>query len=301
MSEAVVGVLIGKIGATLAKEAAAYGASLFCKEASALRAFFGEVRKAERELESMKAYLHESEKFKDTSETTGIFVKNIREISFRIEDVIDEFTYKLGDKHGGFATTMKKKIKNIKIWHRLALELRNINAELEETAKRRDRYVIPAPGMQGHARNSDHRSTSMTMCSAREEDLVGIEETAAKLKGWLVDDLEERNTKIITIWGMGGVGKTTLVDHVYKIVKLDFDAAAWVTVSKSYRVEDLLNKIAKEFGISVNSSNMDMRRVVDVIRNHLEEILRLHHWQLIIAQLSWNHLEKITLGSYSAK
>jgi disease resistance protein RPM1 len=62
---------------------------------------------------------------------------------------------------------------------------------------------------------------------------VGTEGNAAKLKGWLVDDLEEGNTKITAIWGMGGVGKTTLVDHVYKILKLDFDFAAWVTVSKS--------------------------------------------------------------------
>ncbi|CAN6362547.1 unnamed protein product [Urochloa humidicola] len=69
---------------------------------------------------------------------------------------------------------------------------------------------------------------------------------------------------------MGGVGKTTLVDHVYKIVKLDFDAAAWVTVSKSYQVEELLRKISIEFGISIDSRNMDMRRAVDAIHNHLE-------------------------------
>jgi disease resistance protein RPM1 len=38
---------------------------------------------------------------------------------------------------------------------------------------------------------------------------------------------------------MGGVGKTTLVERVYKIVKEDFDTTAWVTVSKTYQVEDL--------------------------------------------------------------
>jgi disease resistance protein RPM1 len=72
------------------------------------------------------------------------------------------------------------------------------------------------------------------LCFAREDDVVGIEDNATKLKQWLVGDLKEKNHKITIVWGMGGVGKTTLVDHVYKIVKLDFDAAAWVTVSKSY-------------------------------------------------------------------
>jgi len=179
--------------------------------------------------------------------------------------------YKLEvNKHGGFAAKTKKKIKHVKVWRRLAHQLCDINADLEDTAKTRDRYVIP--GMQRYAGSSDYhfRSTNQISCFAREEDLVGIEGNATKLKGWLVDDLEERKTKITTVWGMGGVGKTTLVGLVYRIVKLDFDAAAWVSVSKTYQVEDLLKKIAIEFGISVDPSNMDMRSLVDIIRKHIE-------------------------------
>ncbi|CAN6374565.1 unnamed protein product [Urochloa humidicola] len=219
----------------------------------------------------MKAYLRESEKFRDADETTGNFVENIRKLSFRIEDVVDEFMYKLeADKHGGFAAKMKKRIKHVKVWRRLAFQLREINTELEDTTKRRERYAIP--GIERRDGSSDHhaRSTNQASYFAREEDLVGIEGNTAKLKEWLVNDLGERNSKITTVWGMGGVGKTTLVDHVYKIVKLDFDAAAWVTVSKSYQVDDLLKKIATQFGISIASSNMDMRILVGVIRDHLE-------------------------------
>ncbi|XP_066342629.1 disease resistance protein RPM1-like [Miscanthus floridulus] len=271
MAEAVVGVLIGKLGAALAKEAATYGASLLCKEASALKGLFDEIRKAEKEFESMKAYLRQAEKFKDTDETTGIFTKNIRELSFQIEDVVDEFMYKLeDDKHGGFAAKMKKRIKHVKVWHRLAHKLRDINVELEEAAKRRARYVLP--GMQGHAGKGDHhaRATNQNLCFAREDDVVGIEDNATKLKQWLVGDLKEKNYKIATVWGMGGVGKTTLVDHVYKIVKPDFDVAAWVTVSQSYQVEDLLKRIAREFGIITDAINMEIRSLVEIIRKHLE-------------------------------
>jgi len=71
MAEAVVGVLIGKLGAALAKETAPYGASLLCREASSLKGLFREIRKAERELESMKAYLRESETFNYIDETTA--------------------------------------------------------------------------------------------------------------------------------------------------------------------------------------------------------------------------------------
>jgi len=72
------------------------------------------------------------------------------------------------------------------------------------------------------------------------------------------------------VWGMGGVGKTTLVDHVYKIVKPDFDVAAWVTVSQSYQVEDLLKRIAREFSIVTDATNMEIRGLVEIIRKYLE-------------------------------
>ncbi|WVZ53738.1 hypothetical protein U9M48_004640 [Paspalum notatum var. saurae] len=263
MAEAVVGLLIGKLGAALAKETVTYGASLLCNEVSALKGLFGEIRRAEEELKSMKAYLRDSEKVKDTNETTSIFIDKIRELSFRIEDIVDEFMYKLeDDKHGRLAAKMMKRIKHVKVWHRLALQLHDINTELEDAAKRKVRY----------AGSSDHHAipTNPTVCPARDEDLVGIEDNAAMIKGWLLDDLKETNHKIIAVWGMGGVGKTTLVDHVYKAVKMDFDASAWITVSKSYQAEDLLKKIARELSMSIGSSDMDVRRLIEVIRKHLE-------------------------------
>ena len=46
MVEAVVGLLIGKLGAALAYEGASFGASMLFKEASALKGLFGEIREA---------------------------------------------------------------------------------------------------------------------------------------------------------------------------------------------------------------------------------------------------------------
>ena len=83
-------------------------------------------------------------------------------------------------------------------------------------------------------------------------------------------DLEQRSSKVTTVLGMPGVGKTTLVAHVYSTVKVDFDAAAWVTVSESYRIEDLLKKIAVEFGIGDDAASIEMRGVAESIHNYLQ-------------------------------
>ncbi|GJN28037.1 hypothetical protein PR202_gb16132 [Eleusine coracana subsp. coracana] len=269
MAEAIVGLLISKIGVALGNKAATYAMSQISNEASDLRSLFGEIHKPKEELESIKAYLRDIEKYKDISETTHIFIKNIRHLAFRIEDVIDEFTYKLeDDKYVGFASKTRKRVRNVHIWKRLALELRHINAEIEDATRRRDRYA-----MVGSWRNNDlihqNRSANRIIYIPRKEDLVGIEDIVDKIKRWLVSDLDGRNTKTITVWGMGGVGKTTLVDYVYNIVNVNFDAAAWITVSKNHQVEDLLNKICKELAISVDT-NMEMRNLVTFSRNHLE-------------------------------
>lgn len=264
MAEAIVGLLIGKLGAALANKAATSGALLLCNEASALKGLFGEIRDAKDELESMQAYLKGAERFKDTDETIGLFVERIRGFAFEIEDVVDEFTYKLEDKHGMFAAKMKKRIKNIKTWRRLAHKLKDINCRLQAAIQRKEHYAMPEIG------RIDGGSAHQVLNFTRDEDLVGIAEHKQQLIQWLTGDMQEERSKVTTVWGMPGVGKTTLVAHVYKTVKVSFNAAAWITVSESYHVEDLLKKITKEFGIPVDVSNMEIRSLADIIYEYLQ-------------------------------
>nr|UBY07602.1 NBS-LRR disease resistance protein [Dasypyrum villosum] len=270
MAEAVVGQLVVTLGGALAKEAATYGGALLCKEAAALRGLFDKIRQSKVELESMQAYLQEAERFKDIDKTTAIFVGEIRGLAFRIEDVVDEFTYKLEDsKHGGFAGKMKKRLKHIKTWRRLAAKLQEIEAQLRDANRRKKDYAVTGRSASVARLTNQGQALFFT----RDEDLVGIEENKETLMRWLVDGgdgLKQSSSKVTMVWGMPGVGKTTLVDHVYNTVKEDFDAAAWVTVSESYRIEDLLRKLAAQFSIAVDVANIEMRGLAKSIHNHLQ-------------------------------
>nr|BAJ94404.1 predicted protein [Hordeum vulgare subsp. vulgare] len=270
MAEAVVGQLVLTLGGALANEAATYGGALLCKEAAALRGLFGKIRQSKVELESMQAYLQEAERFKDIDKTTAIFVGQIRGLAFQIEDVVDEFTYKLEDcKHGGFAGKMKKRLKHIKTWRRLAAKLQEIEAQLQDANRRKRDYAIT--GRSASAARSTREGQALHF--TRDEDLVGIKEHKERLIRWLTsggDGLEQSSSNVTVVWGMPGVGKTTLVDHVYNTVKENFDVAAWVTVSESYRIEDLLKKIVAQFGITVNVANNEMRGLSKYIHNYLQ-------------------------------
>ncbi|VAH12244.1 unnamed protein product [Triticum turgidum subsp. durum] len=273
MAEAVVGQLVVTLGGALAKEAAIFGGALLGKEAAALRGLFGKIRDSKVELESMQAYLQEAEQFKDTDKTTAIFVGQVRGLAFQIEDVVDEFTYKLEDcRHGGFAGKMKKRLKHIKTWRRLAAKLQEIKAQLQDANRRKKDYAVT--GRFASSARSTNQGQALHF--TRDEDLVGIEENRDRLIRWLTvsggsgHGLEQSSSKVTSVWGMPGVGKTTLVAHVYNTVKVNFDAAAWVTVSESYRIEDLLKKIAAQFGITVDVADIEMRDIAESIHNYLQ-------------------------------
>ncbi|KAL6339341.1 hypothetical protein AAG906_028070 [Vitis piasezkii] len=80
-----------------------------------------------------------------------------------------------------------------------------------------------------------------------ETEIVGIE----PLRNELISRLLEGNPKrtVISVVGMGGLGKTTFAKKVYDNQRVvgHFDCHAWVTVSQSFKMEELLRNMAKKF------------------------------------------------------
>ena len=79
-------------------------------------------------------------------------------------------------------------------------------------------------------------------------NVVGIESPKDESIGWLVEGSPHHT--VVSVVGMGGLGKTsTLTKKVYdhQRVRGHFDCHAWISVSQSYKIEDLLRSIIKQF------------------------------------------------------
>ena len=76
---------------------------------------------------------------------------------------------------------------------------------------------------------------------------MGIESPRDELIEWLVEGSSK--CVVVSVVGIGGLGKTTLVKKVYDNEKVatHFDCYAWIIVSQSYKMEELLRDVIKQF------------------------------------------------------
>ncbi|KAK2662630.1 hypothetical protein Ddye_001204 [Dipteronia dyeriana] len=206
-----------------------------------------EVVYAKGELERMKVFLRIADTLEDTDEEVKVWVKQIREVAHDIEDVVDEFTLLLAHNHGdgfyGFLHKFSCCIKNIKARYRIAYQIQGINTRIKNICQGHQRllrkFCLPE---QGNTWN-DRRGDALLLDKS---DLVGIDEPKKKLVGWLVEGGSGR--KVVSLAGMGGLGKTTLAKQVYdhSQVKKHFVIHAWITVSRSFKMEEILKDMVQQ-------------------------------------------------------
>lgn len=75
--------------------------------------------------------------------------------------------------------------------------------------------------------------------------------------------LEKDEIQSIGVWGMGGIGKTTVVTHIYNHLLQNsstFGQVYWVTVSQESSTRDLQDAIAKELNIDFSEEGDDNKR-----------------------------------------
>ncbi|XP_073140487.1 disease resistance protein RPM1-like [Henckelia pumila] len=208
------------------------------------------------ELGQMRAFLRVADEKEETDPQLKEWVKQVREISYDTEDVLDTYMLKLARLHpdaDGYKRYIKKPYaaaKKLMIHHQIASEFQKIKLRMENIAKTQMTLKGINYDFKDQVSSSKMYDTRGDALLLEEEEVVGIEEPKKQLVGWLkhTDD----GLMVISVVGMGGLGKTTLVKKVYDdaSVKANFDSHVWVTVSENFILEgllrDMINQLARE-------------------------------------------------------
>ncbi|XP_072970215.1 disease resistance protein RPM1-like isoform X1 [Typha angustifolia] len=282
MAEALVFLVLKKIGASLAESATSTITSKLVKDISVLTEVDNRMKNIESEFVVMQAYISHADVYKANDKTFEAWLEQLRKVAYEVEDTIDEYTYLTGKQQTSRKMRFFRKIfpysKNNVALRNIADQLKQLEARLQNLTSIKNRYSISiterggSSNLNNYAHGEQHVSESPYFTS--EDEIVGFGKETQNLIEWLTDGKQGR--AIISICGMGGLGKTTLASSIYKneTTKRHFGYRAWVSVSQSFQVDDLLRRIAKKLfeknqTIPNDIDTMDHTKLVETLQSHL--------------------------------
>ncbi|KAI3908023.1 hypothetical protein MKW98_003668 [Papaver atlanticum] len=257
-----------------------------------------EIKHLMDELPWMRKYVREADTklYADDPE-----IHQIIDLTFETEDIVDDFALKvlrhqrqkkdLGALRFFKIKFLKRFILRIRELHEFKDKIKAINTMSDKISTYRAKYPM---GRQ-------HASTCLPVKRTpivEELDVVGMENSIQQVTSLLVPNNSSRRT-VVSIVGMGGLGKTTLATKLYKdtCVKRYFDVFAWVYVSQESEVADLLLSIIRQ----VTKGNLNDPTVEwdeGALRMKLYNFLKQRHNKRYLIVLddvwhtdTWKHLD----------
>jgi shikimate kinase len=207
------------------------------------------------ELDNMYAFLKKMSDTEEPNEQAKCWAKEIHELSYDIEDSINDFLHHVEHEanskpHGfkGFINRMMNLLKTISTQHEIAQEFHGLKRRVMEVSERRMRYKIDDAVPKPNNTNIDLRLLAMYAQSA---GLVGVDGPRDELIQLMdTGGVPAYQLKVVSIVGFGGLGKTTLANQVYHKLEGEFQCRTFVSVSQKPNIRKILRTILYHVGFN---------------------------------------------------
>ncbi|OEL14087.1 Disease resistance protein RPM1 [Dichanthelium oligosanthes] len=256
---------LSKIGFYLAGEAATFIATKF----SNLIELPNTVQRIRRELLMMNIFIRKTGASYLSDELLKAWITEVRMLAYRVEDIMDNFSYhSLQFKQDPKGKKVANGLNYGLVFSGIADDLAKIEKEIEHVSKLKNMWVSSVhellPNQVTSAEQQFPRYSLPQL--VKDENLVGLKEDRELLNKWLTPNVPVVENipalKVVSLLGMGGMGKTTLLTSVYEQLKDLFDIRAWLTVSQAYRgVDALLKELLKIVSASEHTATGDANNV----------------------------------------
>ncbi|KAK3429323.1 hypothetical protein EUGRSUZ_E00750, partial [Eucalyptus grandis] len=215
--------------------------NLLIDEAKFLRGVKGKVEDLQRELKLIQCLLRDADARREHNEAVGECVAQLRDFAYDAEDVIERYILKAALKEGqniikAYACFMAK-CSCVQV-HGVGTEITDLKSRISDIRRRMQNCGIRSV-REGERERARALMPKRTYDHVK-EDFVGREDSIEELVKELSNDGKKQ--RVIFIWGMGGLGKTSLAKKVidHDKVKNTFDGIAWACVSQEYHPKDIL-------------------------------------------------------------
>ncbi|XP_026379081.1 disease resistance protein RGA2-like [Papaver somniferum] len=260
------------------------------------------LKKLQKTVQMILVVIADAERKQLNDAAVGLWLRRLKDVAYDADFVLDEFSYetmrrcergnRLKHKVMDFVSSSNNPLA---FGFKMAKKIKIINKRLDEITEDMKRFHLQDATdntFMVHGGSSEQRSRQ-TASSMNESDIIGRDDDKNRLVDILTQvipsstspDTNPENVSVVSIVGMGGLGKTSIAQVVYKdeMVNKLFELTMWVHVSAYFDLEKLLTKIME----SSTHNKFDAPSNFSVLVSKVEEQLNGKKYLLVLDDL-WN-------------
>ncbi|EYU31736.1 hypothetical protein ABFS82_07G059900 [Erythranthe guttata] len=255
------------------------------------------VEKVERELNTIHCILMDADKWQDKHKTAILrdWTAQLNELASRAEYVLEKYAVEVTSRRRGGNLIEKVKrfsciLGECSTVHQIGEEIEAIRSSLTVLT---GKLQVMAPwGSSSSSREDQQHLLRITFKHVVKQHFVGMEKDIESL----VSLVKDKSNPVISIYGMGGLGKTTLARKIYHhedVIRVFGKARAWVCVTQQFQATVVLRQILKQLLPDEEKeqiSNMEYSELVDKLHDVqmqkkcfvvIDDIWESDHWSIL--------------------
>ncbi|GKV28596.1 hypothetical protein SLEP1_g37619 [Rubroshorea leprosula] len=232
----------------------------------------GEVEKLTSNFRAIKAVLEDAERQQMGKGKASVrdWLYKLKEVSYDIDNVLDEWSTAI------FKSKLEKKkvcsfipspsfcFNKGKLLHKIAHKILELNGRLDVIANEREKYGLKELSVEKPSRGEQTTS------------LLNLAKVCGRVKDEerIVDILlNEGGIDVISIVGVGGIGKTTLAQLAFNNEKVEshFEKRIWVCVSDPFDEMRIAKAILTSLGKDVGQNLVELEDVLRLLRDSIKD------------------------------
>ncbi|XP_019253683.1 PREDICTED: putative disease resistance protein RGA3 isoform X2 [Nicotiana attenuata] len=240
----------------------------------------------------------DAEQQQQSSHEVRDWIRKLKKVFFEADDLLDDFATevthrKLVSKVSIFFSKSNPVVYNVKISKRL----KAIRENLDVIAK--DKASLNLDVIERRQPLLLEPNLGRETCSLVPGEVIGRNDNKREILDFLMESEVNENVAVISIVGLGGLGKTTLAQLVYnsEMVQVKFEKRLWVCVSEVFEAKVIAEKVVESAG-----GGKDNYLQLDAVQKQLQKMLDGKKYLLVLDDVwnedasKWSTLKNMLIG-----